>query len=158
MTSMNQTPGGYKFAPLVATVVNHGERTKTSPLALGYPLLRPSRHVRVYYCTPLSSPGFLCSDPFRHETFRPFFRRPAQFPLVLDCSRPLVGVDAESSEVVQETPHPVFFLGSPRSPRPPPILRTSRTSAVSYRPCAPQIPRTRSASCVKSPRCSHLPS
>ena len=42
--------------------------------------------------------------------FRPLFRRSASFPLVLDCSRPLVGVDAESFEVVQETPHPLFFL------------------------------------------------
>ena len=42
--------------------------------------------------------------------FRPLFRRSAPFPLVLSCSRPLVGVDVESSEVVQETPHPLFFL------------------------------------------------
>ena len=48
--------------------------------------------------------------------------------------------------------------GGPRSPRPPPFLRTSRTSAVSYPPCAPQIPQTRSAFCVKWPRCSHFPS
>ena len=48
--------------------------------------------------------------------------------------------------------------GPPRSPRPPPIIRTSRTSAVSYPPCVPQTPRTRSASCVKSPRCSHFSS
>ena len=39
-----------------------------------------------------------------------------------------------------------------------PFLQTSRTSAVSYPPCAPQIPHTRSTSCVKSPRCSHFPS
>ena len=43
---------------------------------------------------------------------RPVFRRSAQFPLILGCSWPLVGVDAESSEVVQETPHPLFFLAS----------------------------------------------
>ena len=35
------------------------------------------------------------------------------FPLVLGCDRPLVGVDAENSEVVQETPDP-FFLLPPR--------------------------------------------
>ena len=29
-------------------IVNKGERTSTSPLALGYPLLGPSRHVRAY--------------------------------------------------------------------------------------------------------------
>ena len=49
--------------------------------------------------------------------FRPLFCRSAPFPLVLDCSRPLVGVDAESSEIVQETLHPFFFL-------PPPPART----------------------------------
>ena len=47
MTPSNQTPGGYKFAPLVAiTVNNYGERTSTSPFALGYLLLAwsfPSR-------------------------------------------------------------------------------------------------------------------
>ena len=43
----NQTPVGYKFAPLV-WLVNKGERTSTSPFALGYPLLGPSRHVRAY--------------------------------------------------------------------------------------------------------------
>ena len=38
------------------------------------------------------------------------FRRLAPFPLVLGCSRPLVGVDTESSEVVQETLHSLFSL------------------------------------------------
>ena len=32
------------------------------------------------------------------------------FPLVLGCDRPRVGVDAETSEVVQETPHPFVLL------------------------------------------------
>ena len=83
----------------------------------------------------------------------------APFPLVLGCSRALVGVDAESSEVVHPGNTPSnLFTGPSHSPRPPPILRTSRTSAVSHPPCAPQIPQTRSTSCVKSPRCSHFPS
>ena len=50
--------------------------------------------------------------------FRPLFHRSAPFPLVLGCSRLLVGVDAESSEVVQETPHPLFFL-APHTARAP---------------------------------------
>ena len=91
-------------------LVNKGERTSTSPLALGYPLLGSSRHVRAYNCMPYSSLGFLCNDPFSHEMFRPLFCRSAPFPLVLGCSRLLVGVDAERSEIVQETPHPLFFL------------------------------------------------
>ena len=37
-------------------LVNKGERTSTSPLALGYPLLGPSRHVRAYDCMPLVQP------------------------------------------------------------------------------------------------------
>ena len=48
MSSVNQSPGGYKFAPLMASQHND-ERTSTSPLALGYLLLLgPSRHVRAY--------------------------------------------------------------------------------------------------------------
>ena len=50
--------------------------------------------------------------------FHPLFRRPASSPLVLGCSRPLVSVDAESSEVVHETPHSLFFL-SPHTARAP---------------------------------------
>ena len=33
-------------------------------------------------------------------------------PIFPDCSRPPVGVDTESSEIVQETPHSFFFLVS----------------------------------------------
>ena len=40
------------------------------------------------------------------------------FLLVLGCYRPVVGVDAENSEVVQKTPHP-FFLLPPRGTRTP---------------------------------------
>ena len=50
--------------------------------------------------------------------FFPLFCRSAPFPLVLGCSRPLVGVDAKSSEVVHETPHPLFFL-APHTARTP---------------------------------------
>ena len=52
------------------------------------------------------------SDPFRHEMFRPLFRRSAPSPPVLGCSRAMAGVDAESSEVVQEIPHLIFSLAS----------------------------------------------
>ena len=88
---------------------------------------------------PLSSPDFLCGDPFRRETSRPLLRRLAPFPLALGCSRPLVSVDTESSDVVQEIPHR-YFPDPQRSPRPSPVFRTPRTSAVSCPPCAPQIP------------------
>ena len=41
-------------------LVNKGERTSTSPLALGYPLLGPSRHVRAY-TTACRSPALVFS-------------------------------------------------------------------------------------------------
>ena len=91
-------------------LINYDERTSTSTLTLSYPLLGPSRHVRVYYSMPQSSPSFFCSYLFYHETFRPLFHRLAPFPLVLGCSRLLVGVGTKSSEVVQETPYPLFSL------------------------------------------------
>ena len=50
--------------------------------------------------------------------FRPLFCRSAPFPLVLGCSRSLVGVDAKNFEIVQETPHPLFFL-APHTARAP---------------------------------------
>ena len=73
-----------------------------------------------FYCMPQSSPDFLCSHLFRHETFHPLFRRLAPFPLVLGCIRPLVGFDTESSEVVRETPHPLSsFPWTPNAARAP---------------------------------------
>ena len=109
MTSAAEAPGKYEFAPLGP--INYGEGTSPNTLALSYPVLGPSRHVRAYFCMPYYRPNFLCSDSFCHETFRPLFCRLAPFPLVLRCSsRRLVGVDTESSEVVQETPHSFFFL------------------------------------------------
>ena len=119
-SSASQTSGGHKFAPLL-WLVNKGERTSTSPLALGYPLLGPSRHVRAYHCMPQSSLGFSAAIHFAMKCSAPsLFCRSAPFPLVLGCSRPLVGVDAESSEVVQETPHPLFSW-PPIQPAPPTI-------------------------------------
>ena len=50
MTSANQTPGGYKFAPFVAS--QQGRANQHEPAFLGYPLLGPSGHVRAYDCMP----------------------------------------------------------------------------------------------------------
>ena len=63
-------------------LINKGERTSTNALALGYPLLGSSRHVRAYHCMPQSNLGFFCSDPFCHELFRTLFCRSVPFPLV----------------------------------------------------------------------------
>ena len=55
MASANQTPGGYKFAPLlVASQQDKGEQTGASPLALGYPLLGPSRQFSKHHGLRLS--------------------------------------------------------------------------------------------------------
>ena len=62
------------------------------------------------YCSPVLF--FSAAIHFAMKCSAPsLFCRSAPFPLVLGCGRPLlVGVDAESSEVVQETPHLLFFL------------------------------------------------
>ena len=155
MTSANQTPGGHKFSPLVAINSQQGRANQHEPACFGLssPWSFPSR-----WGMPLHAvvqPCFFCSDPFCHEMFCPLFCRSALFPFVLGCSRPLVGVDAESSEVVQETPHPLF---SCPPTQPAPLTISPNITLFSYPPCAPQIPQARSTFCVKSPRCSHFPS
>ena len=101
----------YKFVPLVANQLWRANQHEHACFGLSSPPWSFPLHSGVLlYCMPERSPDFLCGDPFRHETFRPFFRRLAPSPLVLGCSRPLVGVDAEGSEIVQKTPHPLFSL------------------------------------------------
>ena len=61
MTSANQTPGGYKFAPPVASQQGKGQRTSTSPLALGILFLAlpvTFGHTTVIVCR---SPAFVFS-------------------------------------------------------------------------------------------------
>ena len=62
---------------------------------------------------PDSSPDFFYSDQFA-------MKRSASCSAILrqGYSRPLVGVDAESSEVVQESLHPLSFL-APHAARAP---------------------------------------
>ena len=103
MTSANQTPGGHKFAPLVASQQGRANQHEPACFGLSSPWSFPSRSGIPLYA--VVQPCFLYSDPFCHEMFPPLFCRSAPFPLVLGCSRPLVGVDAENSEIVQETPH-----------------------------------------------------
>ena len=157
MTSTNQTPGRYTFTPLVASQLWRANQHEPARFGLSSPWPFPSRSGILLHAV-VQAWLSLCNDQFRHETFLSLLRRPALFLLVLGCSRrPLVGVDAKSSEFTQEIPH-TPFPASKRSPLPPPIPRTSCTPAGSYPPCAPQILRIRSASCVKFPRCSHFPS
>ena len=119
MTSADQTPGGYKFAPLVAINSQQG---------------RANQHEQAWF--GLFSPWFSSSRsgiPL-HGVGQPWLSLQRSICLmkrsapcsavlchslvVLGCSRPLVGVDAESSEVVQETSHPLFFL-APHTDRAP---------------------------------------
>ena len=117
MIFANQTSGGYKFAPLVASQQGQANQHEPACFGLASPWSFPSRSgIRLHAVVqPWLS---LQSNPFHHAMFRPLFRRSAPFPLVLSCSCPLVGVDAESSEVVQETPRPLFFLALTQ-PTPP---------------------------------------
>ena len=109
MASADQTPGGYKkFAPLVASQQGRVNQHEPTCFTLSSPWPFPSRSgIRLH---AVVQPWLPRQRSFRHEMSRPLFRRSAPFPLVLGCSCPLVGVDAESSEVVQETPHRLFFL------------------------------------------------
>ena len=90
-------------------LIFYGEQTSTSTLCFGFPPLGPSRHVRAYFC---------------HETSRPLSRHLAPLALLMGQSRPLVSVDTESSEVVEEIftakCHRVGLMFRWRSP---PIIR-----------------------------------
>ena len=127
MTTANKTktPGGQTFAPLVANQLWRASHHEHACFGLSSPWSFPSRSCILKHAT--LKPWLYLRRLFHHETFRPLFSRLAQFPIVLGYTRLLVDVDPESSEVVQKTPHPLFFLPSPRSSRPPPVLRASRT-------------------------------
>ena len=148
ITSANQMPGENKFTPLVAS--QQGQSIQHEPACFGlfsswsFPSCSGIRlHAAVQLWLSLQRSVSPRNIPPLVLLFCAISPR-------LGCSRPLVGVDAESSEIVQEIPHPLFFLAHHTARAPPPILRTSRTSAVSYPLWAPQIPQTRSASCVKN--------
>ena len=149
MTSANQTPEGYKFAPLVASQQRGANQHEPACFAI-LCLILP---VKLGRTSTRSSPALVFSAAIYFA-----MKRSAHCSAVR-CHFPsswaaVVGVDAKSSEVAQETPHPLFSRPPPTQTALPPILRASRTSAVSYPPYAPQTPRTKSTSCAKSPRCS----
>ena len=156
-TPANQTPGGYKFAPLVASQKRRASQHEPACFALSSLWSFPSR----------SSITTACRSPA--------LAFPAAIDFAIKCPAPRSAVlrHSPSSRAAAihwsalmpkalrpSRKHPTrSFSWSPTQPAPPTnVLRTSRTSAVSYPPCAPQILRTRSASCLKSPRCSHFPS
>ena len=87
----------------------------------------------IYFTLKLSAP---CSAVLRHSL--------SSWVAVVHWSVPMAKAPRSSRK------HPIhYFSWPPTQPAPPPILRTSRTLAVSYLPCAPQISRTRSNFCVR---------
>ena len=159
MTSANQTPGGYKFAPLVACQLWRANRN--DPACFGLSILSLVLPVTFGHATTAChSPAVAFS-----ATINFAMKHAAPCSAVFCHSHSSWTVVGHWSALIPKalTPsrkHPIhsFSCPPPRSPRPPPILRASRTSSVSYPPCAPQIPRTRFASFVKLPRFSHFPS
>ena len=75
-------------------LINYGEGTSTSPLALGYPLLGPSHYVWAYYC--ISTP---CSVVLRHS--------PSFWAVIVHWS----ALMPKALKVIQETPHLLFSPG-----------------------------------------------
>ena len=153
MTSANQTPEDTSSRHL--WLVNYGQRTSPNTIALGYPLLAWSFSSRsgILLQAVIHSKIFLQRGQFRHETFRPLFRRPAPFPLVLGCSCPLIGVDTEISEIVQETHHPIFSL-APHTARAP--HQFSEYHAFGSLAFSTRATNPANKICVKSPRCSRF--
>ena len=108
MTSSNQTPGGYKFAPHVASQQWRVTQHESACFGIPSPWSFPScSGIRLY---PVVHPWLSLQRFISSWNVQPLVPPSCSFPLVLGCIRPLVGIDAESSEVVQETPHLLFFL------------------------------------------------
>ena len=77
MASANQTPGGYRFAPLVTSQQGQANQHKPACFGISFPLSFPSRsgvplHVVVQPWVPLQRSIF-------HEILRPLFCRSASF-------------------------------------------------------------------------------
>ena len=111
MTSANQTPGGYKFAPNVA--IQHGRANQHDPACfrLFSPRSFPSRSGILLHADV--QPWLSLQRSISPRNVPPLVPPSCAIPPILGCSRPLVGVDAENSEFVQEqTTHSLFFLTS----------------------------------------------
>ena len=116
MASANQTPGGYKFALLVASQLRRANQHEHACFELFSLWSFPSRSGIVLYTVVQPR---LCNDPFCYETFRPLLLRSAAFPLVLGYSRPLVGVDIPKAPRSSRK-HPIHsFSWPPTQPATP---------------------------------------
>ena len=122
--SANQTPGGYKFAPLVAMSTRASEPARARLLWAILSLVLP---VTFGHTTACRSPALVfsatihfaikysapCSAVLRHS--------PSSWAAVVHWS-------ALVPKALRSYRKHTLFPGPPHSPRPPPFLRTSRTS------------------------------
>ena len=162
MASANDTPRGYKFAPLVASQQGRANQYESACFGPSSSWSFPSRSGIPLHA--VVQPWFsLCVCVFFQWSISPWNIPPLVLPSCAIPPRPRLQSSTgrrwcrklwDRSGNTLST----LFPGPRHNPRPPSSLRTSRTLAVSYPPCAPQTPQTRSAFCVKSPRYSHFPS
>ena len=110
MTSANQTPGGHKFAPLVAS--QQGRANQHEPACFGLSLALP---ITFGHTTACRSPALVFSATIHFATKCP---APCTAVLRHSPSSWAAAVVQWSAEVVQETPHPLFFL-APHTARAP---------------------------------------
>ena len=151
MTSSNQTPGGYKFAPHVASQQWRVTQHESASFGIPSPWSFPSRSgIRLH---PVVHPWHSLQRFISSSNFQPLVPPSCSFPLVLGCIRPLVGIDAESAEVVQETLYLLFFLA-------PHTARATQQFSEHHALRQFRILHARHKSrkqgpppCVKSPRC-----
>ena len=71
MASANQTPGGQKFAPLVANQQGRANQHEPACFGLSFPWPFPSHSGIPLHA--IVQPWFLLHYPFCHEMFRPLF-------------------------------------------------------------------------------------
>ena len=117
MASANQTPRGYKFALLVASQQWRVSQYVSACFGLSSPLALPVTFGHTTVCRSLTL-AFTVAIHFVMKYSGPFSavlrHSPSSWAAVVHWSALM-----ESSEVVQEIPHPLFFL-APHTARAPP--------------------------------------
>ena len=102
-------PGGYKFAPPVVNQLWQANQPKHACFGLYSPYSFPSRSDILLHAVQ-ASPGCLCSDPFRHETFLPLFRRLATFPLTMTWAAVVYWSALIPKALRSSRRHPIHFF------------------------------------------------
>ena len=129
MTSGNQTPGGYKFAPLGASQQGRANQHESACLGLSSPWSFPSR---------LAMPLHAVVQPWLslQRSISPWNVPPLVPPSWAIPSRPGLQSSIGRRQCRKLWGRPgntpsTLFPGPPHSTRPPPFLRTSQTSRQS---------------------------